>query len=319
MGYGHYSEEAHQALVASRATAPLHAVFDGKSCDPAMDPKGVAFRESRDSDDHPNSIGVVFALDVSGSMETIPLQLATKTLPTFMSRVLPVLPDAQVLFMAFGNAYADRSPLQVGQFESTAALMDKWLAATHVELGGGALGESYDLALYFAARHTRMDCLVKRGVKGYLFMTGDEVPFVHVDPAQVRQRIGDGLELPIQIHEMVAEAQRSFHVFFLIPDAGRAALYECGAVWRLLLAERCLVLEDTEDTAIVCAACIAVQEKGLGTRDALRDWLVASGVEGAAVGRVVRVVGPFAEALARGPLAAPQPLSRRAQEPSFGG
>lgn len=319
MGYGAYSEEAHRALTQGRAEAPLHAVFDGRSCDPAMNPFGVTYRESRDSADHPNATGVIFALDVSGSMETIPQELATKTLPTFMATVLPVLPDAQVLFLAFGNAYADRSPLQVGQFESTAALMDRWLAATHVELGGGGLGESYDLALYFASRHTAMDCVEKRGSKGYLFMTGDEVPFIQVDPAMVKKWIGDGLEAPIPVHEVVAEAQRKFHVFFLIPDAARADRYSCGAVWRELLRERCLVLEATEDTAIVCATCIAVQERRLYTADAVRRWLDASGVATAAAERVVRVVTPFAEALGRGEIAPPGSLVRRDQEPGFGG
>jgi hypothetical protein len=148
MGYGSYSLEAHEALIQSRTAAPSASVFSRGDCDPAMSPHGLRFRESRDSAEHPNSVGIVFALDVSGSMGEIPRQLATKTLPTFMSSVLTVLPDPQVLFIAFGNAFADRSPLQVGQFESKAELIDRWLSASHLEGGGGGLGESYDLAMY---------------------------------------------------------------------------------------------------------------------------------------------------------------------------
>jgi hypothetical protein len=186
MGYGNYSLAAHAALIDSRATRPSAAVFTRNDCDPAMNPRGVRHREARDSAAHPGSVAIVFALDVSGSMGEIPRELATRTLPTFMKSVLTALRDPQVLFMAFGNAYADRSPLQVGQFESEAALIDRWLSATHLEGGGGGLGESYDLAMYFAARHTRLDCLEKRGKKGYFFMTGDEVPFIEVNPEQVR-------------------------------------------------------------------------------------------------------------------------------------
>ena len=114
MGYGAYSLDAHQAITEARASLPQQAVFLRNDCDPAMNPRGVRYRECRDSAVHPESIGIVFALDVSGSMEEIPHGLATRTLPTFMESVLPVLPHAQVLILAFGNAYTDRSALQVG-------------------------------------------------------------------------------------------------------------------------------------------------------------------------------------------------------------
>src|SRR6187431_1170345 len=101
MGYGNYSYEAHRAITTARAAAPANVVFQRNDCDPAMSPRGVRYRESRDSAEHPNSVGIVFALDVSGSMGEIPHQLATRTLPTFMSSVSTVLPDPQLLFMAF--------------------------------------------------------------------------------------------------------------------------------------------------------------------------------------------------------------------------
>ena len=132
MGYGSYSHEAHVAITQGRQKLPQQQVFKQTRCHPLMNPHGVKFRESRDSPEHPNSIGILFALDVSGSMGIIPQDLATATLPGFMRALTGVLPDAQVLFMAFGNAYADRSPLQVGQFETESHLVDKWLAATHL-------------------------------------------------------------------------------------------------------------------------------------------------------------------------------------------
>lgn len=320
MGYGNYSLEAHQAMTQARAALPQEAVFSGKSCDPAMNPHGVGFRQARDSAEHPNSVGIVFALDVSGSMGEIPHQLATRTLPSFMQAVLTVLPDPQVLFVAFGNAYADRSPLQVGQFESEAPLIDKWLAATHIEGGGGGLGESYDLAMYFAARHTAMDCLEKRSHKGYFFMTGDEPAFTHLEASKVQQVLGDRLEANIEIHELTAELLKSFHAFFLIPDAARAAEYSVGGVWQTLLRERCIILATPEDTAVVCALLVGITEGRFRTAAEIGAQLETHlGRHGEERDRVVRVVVPYAEALARGDIAPPGTLHRRTDDTGLRG
>ena len=308
MGYGDYSVEAHKAMTQARAALPKEAVFARNDCDPRMNPRGVAFRESRDSAAHPESVGIVFALDVSGSMGEIPHQLATETLPHFMETVLTVLPDPQVLFMAFGNAFSDRSPLQVGQFESEADRMDQWLRAMHLEGDGGPWGESYDLAMYFGARHTKMDCLEKRGKKGYFFMTGDEVAYIAVDPGKVQGLIGDTLAAPIPFHEITAELLRSFHVFFLIPDEARAAAHGCLNIWSQSLHERALVLATPEDTAVVCALLIGVTEGHLADEAAIaREIEQRHGRTGEAKDRVLRTVKRYAEAFWRGPIAGPKP------------
>jgi hypothetical protein len=111
-------------------------------------------RECRDSADHPAALGIVFALDVTGSMGAIPKMLAARELPKFMQVLLGSgVVDPQLLFMAVGDAHFDRAALQVGQFESTANLMDEWLTRSFLEGGGGGNGrESYELALYFLAR-----------------------------------------------------------------------------------------------------------------------------------------------------------------------
>ena len=73
-----------KAITSSRAGQSAAAVFKGTVVDPKMDPKGVKYRESRDNKDNPNSLGIVFALDISGSMASIPVDIATKQLPGFM-------------------------------------------------------------------------------------------------------------------------------------------------------------------------------------------------------------------------------------------
>ena len=205
MGYGNYSQAAHDALLQGRVNIPAEQVFKQTKCHPLMNPKGVKLRESRDSSENPESQGIVFALDVSGSMGQIPKLMATQQLPNFMKVLLGCeIRDPQVLFMAIGNATSDAAPLQVGQFESTAELMDQWLTWTYLEGGGGGVGESYDLGLYFLAAHTEMDCMVKRNKRGYLFMTGDETPFPSLSKHIVEGIIGDKLDDDIPFEEVVA-------------------------------------------------------------------------------------------------------------------
>ncbi|MFO0746908.1 MAG: VWA domain-containing protein [Myxococcota bacterium] len=308
MGRGYYDYEAHEAATAARAALAPEAVFTGRSCDPTMNPRGVTVRECRDSEAHPASVGIVFALDVSGSMGIIPQDLATATLPAFMRAVTQVIPDAQVLFIAFGNAYADRSPLQVGQFESEAHLVDHWLATAHLEGGGGGLGESYDLAMYFASRHTAMDCLAKRGKKGYFFMTGDEVPFSTMAPGIVTSVLGaTSMSEPMAIHETALELTRSFNAFFLIPDQARAIPYGTGPTWQKIFHERTIILERPSDTAMVCATLVAIEERVAPDEAAIRAFVASHfGLADADLERVVRPVLPFAAALAQGPIAPPE-------------
>src|SRR5882724_9878616 len=164
MGYGNYSSAAYAALTASRALKGGSEVFAQRQCHPLMNPKGLKVRECRDSANHPDSIGIAFALDVTGSMGEIPHQLATKELPKFMKLLTACgVAHPQLMFMAVGDANSDQAALQVGQFESTAELMDQWLTWSFLEGGGGGQQkESYELALYFLNEHVDSDAWNKR-------------------------------------------------------------------------------------------------------------------------------------------------------------
>jgi hypothetical protein len=293
MGYGSYSYEAHEAMTKARQDLPQQQVFTQSACHPKMNPKGVKFRESRDSQAHPNSLSIVFALDVSGSMGTIPDLLARKHLPSFMKNLLDAgIPDPQVMFMAIGNAYADKAPLQAGQFESSEKEMDQWLTRMYLESGGGGVGETYELAMYFAAEHTSMDCVQKRRKKGYFIMTGDEPAFEKVSSKHIQNIIGDQVPEDLPLEQVVQRLEKSFETFFLLPDQGRRG-YE--PFWRKYLGERVICMDSPEDTCTVAAGLVALNEGAVQSVDAFGARLRTSGMLEARVKGVINALTPWAQ------------------------
>lgn len=314
MGYGYYSHEAHAALLAGRQNLGRGEVFQQTACHPLMNPKGMKVRESRDSADHPNSLGIVFALDVTGSMGDIPHLLATQELPEFMKLLGACqVPDPQVLFMAVGDATSDQAPLQIGQFETTAELMDQWLTWSYLEGGGGGqFTESYELAFYFAVQHTDLDCWEKRRRKGYLFLTGDEHPYPAVSRHQVEALFGEKLDEDLPLEEVVAAASETFHCFFLIPDLHRRE--RCEPRWREVLGDRVICMEAPQDTCRVAAGLVALTEGRVPDLDALAALLEKEADPGR-VPAVIRALRPY-EALLAARTAPPGP-PEEAKRPSW--
>ena len=297
MGYGNYSQAAHQALLNTRSKLPVQEVFKQSQCHPLMNPKGVKLRESRDAANHPQSLGVVFALDVTGSMGEIPRLLATQQLPVFMKILMDCkIQDPQLLFMAIGDAYSDSAPLQVGQFESTAELMDQWLTFSYLEGGGGGHGkETYELGMYFLATHTEMDCMVNRKKKGYLFMTGDELPYPTLSKQVVEAVVGDHLDDDLTCEEIVAELQKTFVPFFIIPDYDRAK--SCERRWRDLFGDNVLTLETASDVCFVTAGAMLLNEGRVSSLQEALTSLSGAGMPADRQGQVARSLTPFADVI----------------------
>ena len=300
MGHGNYSHAAHAAILADRSSKGANEVFAQRGCHGLMNPHGLKMRESRDSADHPDSLGIVFALDVTGSMGDIPRMLAQRDLPNFMKTLQTChIADPQILFMAIGDATSDNAPLQVGQFESTAELMDQWLTWSYLEGGGGGSGsESYELAFYTLAQHTDLDCWARRRKRGYLMMTGDELPYPAVSRHQIESLVGEHLDEDIPIEEAIAAAAETYNLFFLIPDLQRRK--RCEPRWRELLGDHVICMESADDTCAVAAALVGLTEGRLADTDALAAALAADGMSRERIGAVVRAVSPYANLLRPG-------------------
>lgn len=224
----------------------------------SMKSQGVEFRECRDSELHPNSIPILLALDVTGSMGSIPKQLVASGLPTLMSTLIQRgIPDAALCFLAIGDHECDRFPVQVAQFESGDAELDMWLTRTYLEGGGGGNGgESYPLAWEFGANRVRSDAWDKRKQKGFLITIGDE-PFLKSFPATALREIyssASGAEGTVTAEQLFEAAAKKFHVIHISLDHSYRAP---DPMWSQLLGKNHIVTKDhTEVPALIANAII---------------------------------------------------------------
>lgn len=259
--------------------------------DPArLNKAGRVVRESRDSDVHPNALAISVLFDVTGSLCTVP-QVFVEKLGSLMSMLTAkgYVENPHVMFGAIGDAYSDRVPLQIGQFEGGNE-MDDVLSKVYLEGNGGGQGtESYELALYFMARHAEMDCFEKRGKKGYLFIFGDEMPKDHVSADQVKRLIGDDIPADIPLKDIIEEVRTKFNLYYIMP--GHTTYSDnAGMNSRLkdLFGESFVKMDNPEDVCETLVTMIASSE-GVDVKSIEAD-LVAAGSSKASAARAKKVV-----------------------------
>lgn len=261
MGYHKWSDDAYSNLSSSYASKSADEIFS-KSADKDMLPKDVKIRESRDSDDHPESLAVMVFLDVTGSMGRIPDAIAHSKLGVLMKTIIDNgVKDPQILFGAIGDHHTDTTPLQIGQFESGTDELDKWLTSVYIEQGGGGQDrESYLLAWLIAGRHTSIDCFEKRNTKGFLFTIGDEASWDVLNADALKKILGYNESEELTDVQLLEEAQRLYNVYHIhINEADhRDSSYVIG-YWQKMLGERLIILNDYNAVCETISTLIAVQ------------------------------------------------------------
>jgi hypothetical protein len=273
--------------------------------------KGKPIRESRDSDEHPESLPIAVVFDVTGSMGKIPRVLQSK-LGKLYGLLLEkgYVEHPQILYAAIGDATCDRVPLQIGQFESDNRA-DENLENFILEGGGGGqTHETYELAAYYLANHTATDAWEKRSKKGYVFFIGDERNYPKVDRHQVESLIGAKLQDNLSTEDVYAQLQEKWDLYFLFAEQANYTAAEIigedtpiagDPTWRMLLGQNALVLSDADAVCETIALTIGLGEgviddidEGLGH---LAEIGVESGIAGS-VGKALATVGGGGSAVA---------------------
>ena len=230
-----------------------------------FDPKNIQVREARDSEVNPNSNAIIVAFDQTGSMGDIPYSFIQKGLGTMVQEILDREPvtDPHVMIMAFGDAWTDRHPLQVTQFETDIRIAEQ-LKDMYLEgHGGGNRWESYNLPWYFAARRTSIDCFEKRNKKGYLFTVGDEPPPPNLEARHVQKFLGETIQDDLDSRDILVMVERKYHVYHVIVEQGNHASrhpVEVREGWNNLLDQRVLRLTDYHKLAECVVSTIEINE-----------------------------------------------------------
>lgn len=201
--------------VSSKGVTSTQNSYTARSLEPALDPKN-AIRECCDSKEHPNTIPVILALDVTGSMGKA-CEKTVASLNVIMTNLYKKYNDIEFLVMGIGDLAYDDAPIQVSQFESDIRIAEQ-LDKVYLEKGGGGNSyESYTAAWYFGLNHTKLDCW-KRGKKGIIITMGDEKmnPYLPVSPLE--NVTGDNLQGNIESKDLYNQAIEKFDIFHISID-----------------------------------------------------------------------------------------------------
>lgn len=278
MGHSRYSDSAWTTYASLNSTRSRDDIFASRSINNYLDPKNITTRESRDSDANPQSNAIILALDETGSMGVLAEQIAKKGLGIVMGELIKRVPvtDPHVMVVGFGDLSNDNSPLQMTQFESDVTPMTEQIEKIYLEgRGGGNYSESQDLVWYAAATMTSIDCLEKRGKKGYLFTIGDEEAPRGLTVAHLKNKCGIDVQTDVSAEEALEMAQRKYEVFHIVVEEGshcrRHGSEKVRMSWVPLLGENVLMLDKVDNLAEVIVSAIEVFE-GKDKDSVVKSW-----------------------------------------------
>lgn len=229
-------------------SSSVNQFYDARKLDPMLDPKGVKVRECRDSDEHPRTIPVILANDMTGSMGSANAAVA-RQLDKIITGLYEDVKDVEFMVMGIGDFAYDNAPLQVSQFESDVRICDQLGKLWFERGGGGNHFESYTAAWYFALNHTDLDCW-KRGEKGIIITIGDEPLNPYLPGKEFDRIFGYSAQDvdTVDLYKQVTEKFDVYHIMITDPcSSGRRYLEKNRASWGKLLDGQHLFERDSSE------------------------------------------------------------------------
>lgn len=192
-------------------------VFKASRIDESLNPKKFKIRECANTDEHPNTVPVILALDVTGSMGSACKETA-EALGVIITNLYKKFNDIEFCVMGIGDLAYDNAPIQMSQFESDVRIAEA-LDKIYMEHGGGGNRfESYTAAWYMGLHRTKLDCFDKQGRKGIIITMGDE-PLNPYLPVRELNESADAKEQgDVETNGLYREASKKFDIYHIAVD-----------------------------------------------------------------------------------------------------
>lgn len=192
--------------------------FKARTIDKDLDPHRFTVRECVNSEEHPNTVSVILALDVTGSMGEACSETAA-ALGTIILNLYKKFQDIEFCIMGIGDLAYDYYPIQMSQFESDIRIAEA-LDKVYMEHGGGGNDyESYTAAWYMGLYKTKLDAFDKQGRKGIIITMGDEPLNPYLPHEELNDAIGSTEEKDVETPELYEAASKKFDIFHIAVDS----------------------------------------------------------------------------------------------------
>jgi hypothetical protein len=227
MGYGTFTASSYASYsttlgrsydtVTNRVTGQE---FTATCIDDSLNPRKFKYRECVNNEEHPNTIPVILALDVTGSMGGACKETA-EALGVIITNLYKKFKDIEFCIMGIGDLAYDNEPIQMSQFESDVRIAEA-LDKLYMEHGGGGNNyESYTAAWYMGLNCTKLDCFDKQNRKGIIITMGDETlnPYLPLKPLKKCIESSGGITVNdqsnIETNALYTEASKKFYIFHI--------------------------------------------------------------------------------------------------------
>lgn len=195
-------------------------VFTQNHIDKSLDPKLFNIRECVNSEEHPNTIPIILALDVTGSMGAS-CQECAESLNVIMTNLYKKYKDIEFCVMGIGDLAYDEAPIQMSQFESDVRIAEA-LDKIYMEHGGGGNAyESYTAAWYMGLKRTALDAFDKQCRKGIIITMGDEPLNPYLPKDELNESVNGTEQGNVETPELYRVASEKFDIFHIAVDDSR--------------------------------------------------------------------------------------------------
>ena len=216
--YLNYSETLGKTYDVASGRITSGQEFRASRMDESLDPRKFKVRECLNTEEHPNTVPVILALDVTGSMGQA-CQETAEALGVIITNLYEKFNDIEFCIMGIGDLAYDDAPIQMSQFESDVRIAEA-LDKIYMEHGGGGNSyESYTSAWYMGLYRTKLDCYDKQGRKGIIITMGDEPMNPYLPVHELNEAVNGSEQGDVETNDLYHKAIEKFDIYHIAVDS----------------------------------------------------------------------------------------------------